>query len=154
MIPGLPTYTAVPGFPPPQKSLIRLLVSECLCTIHIVPATSPSEQNDHWICQEDGQLEVPVPSGQLFLGYIQAPFRTWQVQSLIRLHLQPERNMPEHGRHGKPSIPVVQGNIYNIYMQSSLLLMLCISSTTIATRDNPAPRVNDTSCLRLTNKYS
>jgi hypothetical protein len=62
--------------------------------------------------------------------------------------------MPEHGRHVKPSIPVVQGNIYSVYVQSSLPLMLCISGTTIATRHDQAQRVDEASFLRLANKHN
>ena len=61
--------------------------------------------------------------------------------------------MPEHGRHGKPSKPVMQGNIYSVYVQSSLPLMLCISGKTIATRHDQARRVDDALCLRLANKH-
>ena len=55
--------------------------------------------------------------------------------------------MPDHGRHDKPSIPVMWGNIYSKCVQSLLPLMLCISGTTIATRHDQARRVDNASCL-------
>ena len=92
-------------------------------------------------CEEDGEGDE--------LGSCSFEFRA------VRLHQQPERNMPGHGRHGNPSIPAVRGNIYNLCVQSLLPLMLCISGMTIATSHDQARHINDTSCLslRLANKH-
>ena len=60
---------------------------------------------------------------------------------------------PEHGQHGKPSIPAVRGAIYYLYVPSLLPLMLCIGGTTIMTNEHQAQQFVHSLCLRLANKH-
>jgi hypothetical protein len=77
--------------------------------------------------------------GQLYISKGLIPLlKSWFVQSLVRLHFQPDHNIPEHCQHGNPSACTVRRDIYDVYVPLLLPPMLCVGCTTIASGNHCA----------------